>query len=365
MEKIRVLHVVSSLSTGSGIMGVIMNYYRHIDHEKVQFDFLYFIENEITYKNEINKLGGKFYFLARPSVKNYIKYKNFFKENENKYKAVHLHEVYLNLFVLPIAKKYGIKYLITHSHNTKFSDKKLSAIRNRMLCIPIKKQANMYFACSKAAGATLYGQKYVDSGKVIIINNAIDIDRFRFRPDVRTNMRRELQINDMFVVGHIGRFAEQKNHSFLLEIFFEIRKRKANSILMLVGDGPLFEDIKNKAKKLGIKDSVMFLGRKSNVEDYLQAMDVFVLPSLFEGSPVAGVEAQASGLPCFFSNSITNEIDIINSTFASISIEAKKWAELILEYTTNFTRTDTYDYIESANFNIKKEADKLFNYYNS
>lgn len=363
VEKINILHVVSCLNVDSGVMNFIMNYYRNIDIEKVQFHFVYFIEGENTYKDEIEKLGGKYYFLEKPSLKTYEQYKSFFNKFGNIYKAIHLHEIYLNAILLPLAKKAGIKKLITHSHATRFSDKKLSAIRNRILCTPIKQTANRYFACSKAAGVSVYGSKYVELGKVSIINNAVDIKKFKFNLEVREKLRAQLLIKDKLVIGHVGRFNEQKNHLFLIDIFLEVLKIRNNSILMLLGDGPLYEEIEDKIRKLGIEKSVMLLGRKNNIEEYLQAMDVFVLPSLFEGLPVVGVEAQTAGLPCIFSSEITEEIDIKNCMFLDLNEEVSTWAKIIVNSVDGFIRQDTSRDIEEAGFSIKIECEKLVKEY--
>lgn len=363
MQPIRILHVVSSLNRGSGIMSVIMNYYRNIDREKVQFDFLYFLEMQETYKEEIYNLGGRLFQLPSPSLLSYKEYANFFAVNSKDYKAVHLHLVFLNGFILPLAKRNGIKNLITHSHNTLYSDKKLSAIRNRLLCLPIKKNANYYFACSKAAGEALYGKKYIELGKVKIINNAIDVERFKYNPEIRMKVRSEYHIEDKFVIGHVGRFAEQKNHTFLLDIFAEIKKRRPESVLMLIGDGPLFKKVKTKAELLGLKDSVLFLGTKKNVENYLQAMDTFVLPSLFEGLPVVGVEAQTSGLRCIFSEAITEEILLCNSKMLGLSNCAKIWADALIEFGVDYNREDSINIIRNKGFDIIEESYKLGLFY--
>jgi len=362
MKPIRILHVVDSLSQASGMMSVIMNYYRHIDRDEIQFDILYFNETPVNYYDEINRLGGKAYYLKRPSLSSCADYNNFFKEHADKYIAVHLHLAFLNWFILPLAKKNGIKYLITHSHTTSFSDKKLNALRNRLFCLPIKLNANQYFACSKAAAEFLYGKRYVKSGKVMIINNAIEVERYKYNPFVREKVREELNLTDRFIVGHVGRFVNQKNHVFLLQIFAEIKKRKPNSVLLLIGDGPLFEYIKNKAKLLNIEDSVVFLGRKSNVADYLQAMDVFVLPSLYEGLPVIGIEAQTAGLTCYFSDVITKETAITNVFFLSLKDSPVIWAEKILE-TSISSRTDMTSKLKEFGFDITQEAKKLGDFY--
>lgn len=362
-KQIRILHVVSSLSSGSGVMSVIMNYYRNINREKIQFDFLFFCQMPNTFSKEINELGGNVYFLPKPTLTRFFTiykiYKWFFQENARKYKAVHLHEVYLNSFIFPLAKKYGVKQLIVHGHSTRYSDKKLNAIRNRILCLFIKKQANIYFACSKAAGEFLYGKRMINSDKFTVLKNAVDVDRFQYNQETRFKIRRETNIDEMFVVGHVGRFVEAKNHDFLLKIFVEIKNIKPNSVLMLVGDGPLLDYIKFQVEKLGIGDSVLFLGMKKNIEEYMQAMDVFVMPSLFEGLPVTGIEAQAAGLPCFLSDTITRELAIANVHFLSLTIKADEWAGEIIKCSNNFVRKDTKNELTNAGFNIKYEAKRL------
>ena len=331
IKPIRILHVVSSLNSASGVMHVIMNYYRHLDREKVQFDFLYFYQMPNTFEAEIKNLGGRTYYLPKPSIQRgisvYREYDRFFRERSVEYKAVHLHEVYLNLLIMPLARKYGIKHLIAHSHNTKYSDKMLNAVRNRILCFPLKNLATLYFACSEPAGRALFGKKAAKLGKVRIIKNAINVKTFKFNSEVRARIRQELKIEDHFVVGHVGRFSKQKNHDYLLKIFVEIQKIKPNSILMLIGHGPLCEDIKNKTRSMGIENSVIFLGVKRNVEEYFQAMDVFILPSLFEGLGIVAVEAQCSGLKCLVSDVVPHEARITHKfQYLSLHDNPVKWA---------------------------------------
>ena len=367
MQQFRILHIVSSLNKGSGIMGVIMNYYRNIDRKKVQFDFLCFTPMQCTYETEIKGLGGEIYYLSKPSVKSffsdYREYDRFFCENSKKYKAVHLHLAFLHSFILPLAKKYGIRHHIVHSHNTKYSEKLIGSIRNYILCQGLKKQANHYFACSKKAGEFLYGKKDVKSGKVRVINNAVDCDKYKYDKIFREEVRTELGINDKVVIGHVGRFAEQKNHTFLIDIFSEIKKRESRSILMLAGDGPLFNQMKDKAERLGLTKDILFLGVRNDVYRLLQAMDVFVMPSLFEGLPVIGVEAQASGLKCFMSDTVTKETAIIDVVFLDLKCSAGFWAEKILENSGDLTHRNTFLNMREAGFDIKEEARKLERFY--
>ena len=245
---IRILHFVSIISINSGVMSFIMNYYRNINRENVQFDFLCWSKGDDRYIDEIKSLGGNVYYIPKPGLsKEYRKeIVEFFRSKSGVYSILHLHEVFLNMFIPPIARKYGIQHTIAHSHATMYSDKKLSALRNYILCLPIKKMVNHYFACSKDAGNLIYGKKYVNQGKVQIINNAIDCEKFQYNEDTRMKIRKDMKFEDMFVIGHVGRFHPQKNHMFLIEIFYEVLKQKHNSMLMLVGEGPLQEQVEAK-----------------------------------------------------------------------------------------------------------------------
>ena len=361
MAEIRILHLVSSLSKSSGVMSVIMNYYRNINRNEVQFDFLYFQNIENTYKKEIEDLGGKVFLISKPSVSRSFKneLENFFKDYGCKYAALHNHQVALNFLFSSIAKKHGIDNIIVHSHTTMYSDKRINAIRNRILCIGLKKHATHYFACSKAAGEFLYGKKSVIEGKVSVINNAIDIEKFKFSNSIRKKIREELNVNDKFVIGHVGRFNEQKNHTFLIEIFYEIKKQNQNAMLILVGDGPLMTNVKEKVKKLKLESDVLFLGKRSDIPILLHSMDIFLLPSIFEGLPVAGVEAQASGLPIVMSTEITKEIGLLNYKFVDLKETPEYWAREILNIKQCGFRDKAYLEVKEKGFDIKQEAKKL------
>ncbi|WP_075983035.1 glycosyltransferase family 1 protein [Bacillus massilinigeriensis] len=364
MEKIRILQIVSSLSVSSGVMGVIMNYYRHINRNKIQFDFLYFIEDEKNHKDEITELGGNYYLLRKPSIKSYTEYKSFFKENARKYSAVHLHEVYLNSIILPIARKYKIKHLITHVHTTKFSDKRLNAIRNKILCLPIKGQANKFLACSRPAGELYYGKKASNDGRVIVINNAIYCEKFKYNELVRNQKRKEMGLEDNLVIGHIGRFNEQKNHMFLIDIFKDIKWQKEKAKLILVGNGPLLTKVKEKVERLGLKNDVLFLGQRNDISDLLQVMDVFVLPSLFEGLGIVLLEAQCSGLPCYASDVVPQEANVTdNFHYLSLNDKSKKWATEILSAKSENDRSVSYLKVMKYGFDIIEESKKLENLY--
>lgn len=357
----RILHLVSTLSKGSGVMSVIMNYYKNIDRNKIQFDFCYFVENKNTFEEEINGLGGKTYFFTRPGLNNKFKKElsNIFGNTINKYNTLHIHEVYLTSLIAPTAKKAGIKNIITHSHNTMYSDKTINSLRNRMLCLPLKRHANYYFACSIAAGEFLYGEKYMSNSKVTVINNAIACEAYKFNEEKRSEIRKKYSLEDQLVIGHVGRFNEQKNHTLLIEIFKSIKQKENNVKLVLVGDGPLFDNVKKKVDELDLVDDVVFLGRRNDIPNLLSAMDIFLLPSLFEGLPVVGVEAQVSGLPIVLSTEITREIGLVNYKYIDLNKSTEYWADEIISIKLNEDRAESYKNIAERGFEIVKEARKL------
>lgn len=361
-QPIRVAQVIGNWF-GGGIESVIMNYYRHIDRTKIQFDFFCSEKSTDIPYEEIEKLGGTVTLI--PSYSQVFKYQKVLKEKLKGYQIVHCHLGTMALFALRAAKKAGVPVRIVHSHTT--SNKK-EFIRNIMKNIlrPFSKvYATDYMCCSELAGRWLFGDKVYDEGKVYLLNNAIDVEKFKYSEDLRIKKRNELNINDdTFVIGHIGRFVEQKNHRFLIDIFNEIHKENKNSLLLLVGQGPLMDEIKEKVNNLELNDSVIFLGQRSDVSELYQAMDVFCLPSLYEGLPVVGVEAQASGLLCVFSNDMTKETKVLHTTqFMSLEQDRKEWANVILNEYNTYKRKNTNDEISKNNFNIKKECVKLENKY--
>ena len=364
---IRILHVVSKLSLNSGVMNVIMNYYRHTDRTKIQFDFLYFEERNPDFKDEIKNLGGNIFSVNKPSLKHiYRTYKefNFFLSNNYvKYTAVHLHEVYLVHFISYFCKKYGIKHLITHAHTTKYSDNPKNALRNRMMCLGLKKSATDYFACSKAAGEFYYGKEAVANGLVKVIPNAIDLEKYKFNQAIREKIRKSLNIEDKFVVGHIGRMAPPKNQKFLLQIFKKVKKERTNSILLMIGNGPLKKEIESEIKRLNLQDSVILLGVRNDVPNLLMAMDVFVLPSLSEGLGIVAMEAQASGLKCILSDKVPVETDMGGAKYISLQTYCKQWASAILNCEKKHNRNSYLSNLIKNGYSIKESVEALQNYY--
>lgn len=364
-EPIRIAQIMGKW-LGGGVESVVMNYYRHIDRKKIQFDFICDSDStEIPYE-EIESLGGKVILI--PPYEKVFKYHKELKRvlKENNYKIVHSHINTLSVFSLFAAKCAGVPVRIAHSHSTTNKAEKKKNLMKQILRPFSKKYATHYFCCSELAGRWLFGDKVYDDGKVFLLNNAIDLNNFKYDEKIRIEKRKELGIDDTkLVIGHLGRFVTQKNHEFLIEIFNEIQKKNKNAILLLAGQGPLKEKIEEKVKNLGIDDKVFFLGQVNDAYKLYQAFDVFLLPSLYEGLPVVGVEAQATGLLCELSSDMTKETKVLETTrFISLNKSADEWANIILTDFSKFKRHDTTDEVTRNNFNIEKESSKLVDKYN-
>lgn len=346
---------------GGGVESVIMNYYKHIDRSNVQFDFICDSDSTNIPYEEIEKLGGRV-ILCPPYQKlfNYIKFlTKLFKDN--KYTIIHSNINVLSVFPLYAAKKAGVPVRIAHSHSTSNKKEWKKNVVKNILRPFSKRYATDYFSCSELAGRYMFGDKTFNEGKVSVINNAIDLDEFKYDKKLRNKKRKELSIDDdTLVIGHIGRYVAQKNHEYLIDIFNEVHKKNKKAILLLVGQGPKEELIKEKVKELKLTKYVKFLGQRSDVKELYQAMDVFLLPSLYEGLPVVGVEAQASGLLCILSSSMTKETKVLDSTrFVDLEVSPKEWARLLLDDCSSYKVKSTKEEMTKNNFNIAEEASKL------
>lgn len=363
-EPIRVAQIMGKW-LGGGVESVVMNYYRNIDRNKVQFDFICDEDSKYIPKEEIENLGGKVILI--PPYQKPFKYHKELKRvlKDGNYKIVHSHINTLSIFPLRAAKKAGVPIRIAHSHSTTNKAEKKKNMMKMTLRPFSKKYATHYFCCSELAGRWLFGDKTYDSGNVFLLNNAINLDKFKYNKKIRDEKRKELELADnILAIGHIGRFVAQKNHTFLIDVFNEIHKKNDNAILLLAGQGPLQEEIKNKVQELGLESKVKFLGQINDTYKLYQALDIFVLPSLYEGLPVVGVEAQATGLLCELSNDMTKETKVLDTTrFISLNTSAEEWATIILDDYSKFKRHDTTSEITKNNFNIKNETSKLENEY--
>ena len=363
-EPIRVASVIGRY-IGGGVEAVTINYYRNIDKNKVQLDFICDEDSTNIPYEEIEKMGGKVIII--PSYSKPFKYHKALKRvlKEGNYKIIHSNINTLSVFSLFAAKCAGVQVRIAHSHSTTNKKETKKNLMKQILRPFSKVFATDYMCCSELAGRWLFGNKEYDKGNVYLLNNAIDLDKFKYNESLRKKKRKELGIkDDTLVIGHIGRFVAQKNHDYLIDIFNEIHKKNNNSILLLAGQGPLMEDIKNKVKELNLEDSVKFLGQRNDANELYQAFDVFLLPSLYEGLPVVGVEAQAAGLLCYLSDDMTKETKVLNITkFMSLNNTPEEWADNILDDVKKYKRIDTSKEMTAKNFNIKEEAKKLEEYY--
>ena len=359
MDTIRVLEIVTDMRRG-GLETMLMNYYRHIDRDLVQFDFLVHRDFRADYDDEIESLGGKIYRLPRlvPWSPSYHKALDKFFAEHTEYRIVHVHQDCLSSVILKAAEKRGIPVRIAHSHNSN-QDKNLKYFVKLYYRRQIPQYATHLFSCGQAAGEWMF-----QGAPFEILNNAIDARQYQFDPTRARQKRLELGIPEGgFVMGHVGRFSPQKNHDFLLDIFAEVHRQQKNAFLLLVGDGSLRLDVEKKVHSLELNSNVIFTGVRNDVPDLMQAMDVFVFPSLYEGLPVTMIEAQAAGLPCFISDKVPLECKITDLvTQIPLQAPAEQWAEQILS-AHHLERKDTYSQIAAAGFDIVERAEWLQNFY--
>lgn len=369
-EKVKVLYFIDRMLRG-GIQTFVIENMKHMDKNKIQIDYL-LLDDGVKYELEdtLKEMESNVYKLKGVWLRKPTDYFNYFKKiddffsQHNDYKVVHLHSSSKNFYILKSAKKYGIPVRIAHSHNIGFQSKNKIQIMIGNLCKPLlKKYATDYFACAYLAGEWLFGKKAVKDGKVRVIHNAVEYEKFKFNEEKRIEIRNRLNINEKLVIGNVGRFSEQKNHEFLIDIFNEIHKKNKMSTLMLIGKGEKEELIRKKVKELGLENDVIFMGFCDNVNELMWAMDIFLMPSLHEGLPVVGIEAQAAGLPCFMSKYvITDEVKITELVkFIELKQSPREWAEEILN--SDLSRKNTKAEIEQARYLIMDTAKELENFY--
>ena len=327
---IRVLQMIGGLNAGMA-QDAIMNVYRKIDRNQMQFDFVLDRPNENFYLEEAKSLGAKIYTMPAFNGANAAEIKrdwnNFFYTHPE-YKVLHSHVPGYASLYLPLAKKHEIKTIV-HSYSVTGSSGPMAMALNA-LQYPLKKQADVLMACSKEAGIYLYGDKAVKGDKFMLVPNCVDLGVYGMEDKKRGQSREELGFDGTFVVGHIGSFTAEKNHAFLLEAFAMLRKEKENAKLLLIGAGPLQRDVAMKAVELGVAEDVILTGKRSDLAQMLSAMDVFALPSQWELSTDILVKAQATGLPCLISQSISDSADISPLVKRLPTDSAEDWAKAIL-----------------------------------
>lgn len=352
---IRVLQVVNDMQR-AGLETMLMNYYRHIDRSKIQFDFLTHRPHRAAYDDEIEVLGGKMYYAPRLYPQNYPKYFRFMKKffmQHPEYKIVHSHIDAMSAFPLYAAKMGKVPVRIAHSHNTRL-DKDAKIVIKYFAKNAVPKVANEYWACGEMAGEFMYGSKPFH-----VLRNAIELEKFQYNLQIRDKVRKQLGIENDFVIGHVGRYCPVKNQSFLLDIFKVICEREDKVHLLLIGIGEEEVTLRNKAEELGIAKKVTFLVNRSDVNELYQAMDVFVMPSLYEGLPVVCVEAQANGLPCIVADRISDEVLLSSSIrLKSLSDGKESWAEEILSV-NRLRSPEAVKELRENGYDIKREAELL------
>lgn len=362
-EPKRLLCIISSMNTG-GAETFLMKLYRNLDRSKYQMDFLVSVKETSYYDNEIKSLGGKVYY-------NIPKSKNVFKSLYGIYKIVknkkykytmRVNQHSLSSLDLLAAKLGGAKVLIQRSSNTS-SGTALGRILHRLFLPLSIIVPNVKLAPSSEAAKYTFGSNSIKKGKASLLNNAIDLDEFTYQQEIREMTRQELNLKDNFVVGHVGRFNKQKNHDFLIEIFADIIKKKPKSILLLIGRGELEDKLKNKIKSLGIENSVVFTGVRSDISKIMMAMDVFVFPSFYEGMPNTVLEAQATGLSCLISDKITKEVKITNLVkFLPLQKKTDQWVNSALNCINKLNRTQAKNVLYKKGYDIETVSKKFINF---
>ena len=363
---IRILHVIGSMGSG-GAEAIIMNIYRKIDRSKIQFDFVVHTKKKAFYDDEIRALGGKIYTAERYNVVNCFSYKRYWDDFFTKhpeYQIIHGHINSSAAIYLSSAKKHG-RVAVAHSHATKNTEKSLKAWVFLLSTYPIRYIADYFWGCSRQAGIDRYGIKVVESERFHVLKNGIAAEKYIYNAATRAKIRTEYNISDStYVIGHVGRFTFAKNHAFLLDVFMKIHQIEPDSKLMLIGKGELEDDVRKKVRDLQLESSVIFVGQVKNVFDYLQAMDTFIFPSVFEGLGISLVEAQAAGLPCIVSENIQEEAKLPCGLVHTLNIHdgADAWAKMAMKL-HGTERKNTFLAVKDAGFNIQESAQMLAKFY--
>lgn len=358
-KPIRVAQIMGKLWAG-GVEMVVFNYYRAIDKSKVQFDFYYDADSTIEPPQDLINMGAR--FIKIPPYQQLPRYlktlKRYFRENN--YKIVHSHINTLSVFPLYMAWRCSIPIRIAHNHSVPGGNEIKRNILKYFLRCFVKVFSTDYFACSEKAGRWMFGFKAFDEGKVFVMYNAVDFNRFS-RDNIQVeSLKKRLQLDNRFVIGHVGRFTFAKNHEKLLDIFLEVSKRKPDANLILVGDGELHDQIVNKIEELEIKDKVVLVGQVNNPEQYYGLANVIVLPSIFEGLSLTTIESQILGIPIVASTAIPSEAVISNGVlYANLDDDVYKWADIIDKASEVTVLLDN----RADNYDIRKKVQELCQWY--
>lgn len=350
--------MIPDIGISNGVMSVILNYAKAMPDD-IKFDIVYFSQKEKTRQADIESLGGRVYKIDAPSPKDLLtgKMNGFFAEHKNEWQALHIHCPHFALFIAPYAKRAGIKKVAVHCHTTTYSLKG-NGKRNQLLSLYAKYFIKDKFACSNAAGKMWYGSKSFS-----VLNNAVDCEKLSYNKSARDDVRKRENLENKFVVSHIGRTdVVQKNHPFILKVFAELKKKRDDAQLILIG-GEENADLTLLCKSLGIADSVSFLGIRWDIPELLQAADVFLFPSTSEGLPVSVVEAQSAGLSVLMSDAVPNEVAVSDLvTIMSLDEDAQKWADKLISISER-ERQNTLQTMKQNGWDIFECASNLAEYY--
>lgn len=361
----RRIAIIAGLLHSGGKRNLIMEYYRHIDRTKVQYDFICDSDSNGIPEEEIKFLGGRVYKVA--PYKNLIQHliETYKILKENRYEVIHAFDNTLNIFPMFLARMVGAKVRISESISKGDKNEKKTLIKYMLR--PFSHWfANYFMANSEDCGKWQFGEKAFESGKVAIFKTVIDTKANAYKEELRTVTRKKYNIEDKIVYGFIGRYEPQKNPIFLIEIFSEITKKQGNAVLVMVGFGSLEDKMNKHIDKLNLRDKVLNMGRTEEIEQFYNAFDAFLLPSLYEGMPVVGIEAQCAGLPIFFSKNITKETTASSlAYYISLDDSAATWAETIIDIVAKNIpiRRDYSDEVKSNGFDSKSEALRLQQFY--
>lgn len=363
---IRILQCVTIMNR-NGLENRLMDIYRNIDRNLIQFDFMTNRAEPGQFDEEIEQLGGRVYHMSRIAPRSFFRYigelKKFFREHPE-YKIVHSHLNTLSTWPLLMAKKAGVPVRIAHSRNASM-DRNIKMVYKAFSRLFINGQATDRFACSRSAGVWLFGRRQVEKDTFRVIPNAIQLDRFLYSEEKRQQMRAELGMAEKeLAIVCVARFSHQKNHAYLLKVFNEIRNKRPESRLYLVGQGELEQEIRGQIAELGLEASVIFLGSRSDVGDVLTAMDAFLFPSFYEGFGTVIVEAQCSALPMLASDTIPSETKLCDCVeFASITEDPAAWADKMLALIENTQRKDNSAMIRENGYDITRSYSWMQNFY--
>lgn len=367
-KKFRILHFPIRNENG-GVTRAAMRYWKHIDHDRFQFDFAT-CSAKLDFEQDIIDQGSKVHYISCYAEQDPDRFRKEFKEIliNGDYDAVHLNTSWWKSFEAErIAKEVGIRMILVHANNV-YVDVNDDEQREKEIVVHEKGKrefseelATHFVACSNPAADFLFGPQ-IPREKIQILHYALELGKYTYDEEKRKKVREQLNVSDKFVIGDVGRMAYQKNLKFLVECFYEVQKKNDKAVLLLVGNGYLETELRDMVKKYDIEDKVIFIGAVNNVEDYMQAMDVFAFPTLFEGLGIVVVEAQAVGLKCICSTGVPKEAKLTDNV-EYIELEKGKWVEAMLKYSDGYTRVKMDEQIRNAGYDITEEIKVLENIY--